>query len=132
MSYFSDVKDFHVFFERRVGEYPELPDAADMELRLLLIWEEYDELRLAHEAADIVEVADAIADLIYVACGMAVAYGIPLDAVWDEVHGSNMRKVDDNGRPIFREDGKVLKPAGWKGPDIGGVLFGADQRNRLG
>ena len=132
MSYFDDVKHFHVFFERRVGSEPALPDRDDQELRLLLVWEEYEELRLAHDAEDIIEIADAIADLIYVACGMAVAYGIPLNEVWDEVHSSNMRKVDSRGRPIFREDGKVLKPVNWKAPDVAGVLFGADQRNRLG
>jgi len=70
---------------------------------------------------DIVEIADALADIIYIACGTAVSYGIPLDKVFEEVHRSNMAKLVD-GKPLKREDGKVIKPVGWTAPDIAGVL----------
>jgi predicted HAD superfamily Cof-like phosphohydrolase len=70
---------------------------------------------------DIIEVADALADIIYIACGTAVSYGIPLDDVFAEVHRSNMAKLVD-GKVIRREDGKIQKPDGWTAPDVKGVL----------
>jgi predicted HAD superfamily Cof-like phosphohydrolase len=72
---------------------------------------------------DIVEIADALADIVYVAYGAAITYGIDLDAVFDEVHRSNMTKLDDDGRPIYREDGKVIKSANFRPPDIRSVLL---------
>lgn len=123
-SFFDDVKDFHIFFDRKVGTEPAFTDYNDRILRMKLVTEELSELKRAHMEEDIVEVADAIADLIYVACGMAVAYGIPLNEVWEEVQESNMRKVGKDGKPIYREDGKVLKPEGWEPPDVRGILFG--------
>jgi predicted HAD superfamily Cof-like phosphohydrolase len=74
---------------------------------------------------NIVEIADAIADSIYVLIGTALEYGIPLDAVWGEVQISNMAKVDlDTGKVRRREDGKVLKSEGWTKPDIRKALYG--------
>lgn len=121
MTFFDDVKKFHRVFNLPIGKKPAFTDVHDQQLRMRLINEEMSELRLAHNQGDIVEVADAIADLIYVACGMAVSYGIPLNTVWKEVQRSNMAKVGANG-PIYREDGKVSKPEGWTPPDIAGVL----------
>jgi predicted HAD superfamily Cof-like phosphohydrolase len=66
------------------------------------------------------EVADGLADLIYVAVGAALELGIPLAAVWDEVHTANMRKTTGEKRA----DGKQMKPAGWVGPDVMGAVFG--------
>jgi predicted HAD superfamily Cof-like phosphohydrolase len=86
-----------------------------------LITEEFNELCDAEEANDLVEIADALADIIYIACGTAVSYGIPLDKVFEEVHRSNMAKLVD-GKVLRREDGKVQKPEGWTPPDIEGVL----------
>lgn len=124
MTFYDDVYSFHELFKVTIGTHPSLPGVVEQELRLRLIAEEYEELRLAHDEQLLEEVADALADLIYVACGMAVAYGIPLNDVWNEVQRSNMEKVGSDGQPIYREDGKVLKPPGWKPPDIHVALYG--------
>jgi len=121
MSKFTDVRDFHQAFGQRIGEKPEFPDREERILRRKLITEEFNELTDAEYANDLVEVADALADIIYIACGTAVSYGIPLDDVFAEVHRSNMAKLVD-GKVIRREDGKVQKPEGWTAPDIRGVL----------
>ena len=120
-NFYTDVKDFHIAFGQRVGDKPELPDTKERTLRMKLLAEEMYEYTVAENENDLVEVADALADIIYIACGTAVAYGIPLDDVFEEVHASNMAKLVD-GKPIYREDGKVLKPEGWTPPDIKGVL----------
>ena len=121
MSYYTDVKDFHVAFGQLVGTTPNLPDTAERTLRMRLLAEEMSEYQMAEADNDIVEIADALADIIYIACGTAVAYGIPLDKIFDEVHRSNMAKLVD-GKPLYREDGKVMKPAGWKAPDVKAIL----------
>jgi predicted HAD superfamily Cof-like phosphohydrolase len=91
-------------------------------LRLRLQREETEELAEAIEAGDVVGVADALADLVYVAYGTAITYGIDLDAVLAEVHRSNMSKLGRDGRPVMREDGKVLKSPWYTPPDVDGVL----------
>ena len=121
MSFYTDVKDFHKAFGQRIGEKPELPDEHERDLRYDLLKEEFDEYRTAENDDDLVEIADALADLIYIACGTAVSYGIPLDKVFEEVHRSNMAKLVD-GKVLRRADGKVQKPEGWTPPDIAGVL----------
>jgi len=121
MTMFTDVLDFHQAFGQRIGEKPEFPDREERILRRKLITEEFDELTDAEFANDLVEVADALADIIYIACGTAVSYGIPLDNVFAEVHRSNMAKLVD-GKVIRREDGKIQKPGGWTPPDIKSVL----------
>jgi predicted HAD superfamily Cof-like phosphohydrolase len=118
---FTDVKDFHQAFGQRIGEKPELPSAEERCLRIKLLEEEFLEYMQGEGKDDIVEIADALADLIYIACGTAVSYGIPLDKVFAEVHRSNMAKLVD-GKPLYREDGKVMKPEGWTAPDVKGVL----------
>lgn len=99
-----------------------LPDASIPEsvaqLRLRLIREEVDELAAAVRKADIVEIADALADIVYVAYGSAVCYGIDLDLVLEEVHRSNMSKLDSAGLPVRRADGKVLKSELYSPPDV--------------
>jgi predicted HAD superfamily Cof-like phosphohydrolase len=124
MSFFDNVTEFHKLFKLPVGEVPGFTDDVDVALRLKLVEEEMTELWEGHEARDIVLVADAIADLIYVACGMAVSYGIPLNEVWAEVQRTNMAKVGADGKPIYREDGKVAKPEGWTPPDIRSIIEG--------
>ena len=121
MSMFTDVKAFHRAFSQRIGEKPELPDSAERTLRMKLLAEEMYEYTVAENENDLIEIADALADIIYIACGTAVSYGIPLDAIFEEVHSSNMAKLVD-GKVIYREDGKVKKPEGWMPPDIAGVL----------
>ena len=86
MSMFTDVRAFHRAFEQRVGEKPEFPDKNERKLRMKLLAEEYTEYVVAEHKDDLVEVADAIADMIYILCGTAVSYGIPLDDVFEEVH----------------------------------------------
>ena len=121
MSYFTDVRDFHQAFGQRVGEKPELPDIEERKLRIKLLDEEVLEYTDAEYADNLVEIADALADIIYIACGTAVSYGIPLDDVFAEVHRSNMAKLVD-GKVIRREDGKIQKPAEWTPPDIRSIL----------
>ena len=123
-NWFNDVKDFHQAFGQRIGEKPELPNVEhsfERGLRKKLLHEEYMEYIAAENEDDIVEIADALADIIYIACGTAVSYGIPLDKVFEEVHRSNMAKLVD-GKVLRRADGKVQKPEGWTPPDIAGVL----------
>jgi predicted HAD superfamily Cof-like phosphohydrolase len=117
MTMFTDVKDFHVAFGQRVGLLPAFPSDNERKLRSNLLKEEYNEYLRAEATDDLVEVADALADIIYIVCGTAVSYGIPLDKVFEEVHRSNMAKLVD-GKPLYREDGKVMKPQGWTPPDI--------------
>lgn len=92
------------------------------QLRVALLQEETEEFAVATEARDLVAIADALADVVYVAYGAAVTYGINLDAVVAEVHRSNMSKLDENGCPILREDGKVLKSHRYRPPQIASVL----------
>lgn len=120
-NFYNDVRDFHIAFSQPVGESPNLPDENERHLRKILLQEEVDEYLNAELEHDIVEIADALADIIYIACGTAVSYGIPLDKVFEEVHRSNMAKLVD-GKPLKREDGKVIKPVGWTAPDVAGVL----------
>jgi predicted HAD superfamily Cof-like phosphohydrolase len=119
---YNDVKDFQVAFGLNVSAKPQLPDNNERCLRIRLLEEEFSEYLAAEREDDIVEVADALADIIYIACGTAVSYGIPLDRVFAEVHRSNMAKLVD-GKPIRREDGKILKPEGWTPPDTKGAVF---------
>jgi predicted HAD superfamily Cof-like phosphohydrolase len=124
-SMFQNVIDFQVAFGQPVGEIPELPDANERQLRIKLLAEEFEEYMAAEADNDIVEVADALADIIYIACGTAASYGIDLDEVFKEVHRSNMAKLVD-GKVLRRADGKIQKPEGWTPPDIRGVLWPVD------
>lgn len=94
-------------------------------LRCALIEEEAGEFREALEAGDIIEVADAIADLLYVVYGAARTFGIPVREVFAEVHRSNMTKLDDNGEPILRADGKLMKGPDFSPPELLPILRAA-------
>ena len=124
-NFYTDVKDFHQAFGQRVGESPELPSKEERDLRKKLLAEEYSEYVVAEYKDDIIEIADALADIIYIACGTAVSYGIPLDRLFAEVHRSNMAKLVD-GKVIRRSDGKVQKPDGWTPPDVKSILYSED------
>lgn len=116
---FLDVLAFHAkFCPSQIGEAPAEPSSKISNLRSALMREELDETIHAMSQGDIPGVADGLVDLIYVAIGTAIAYGIDLRPVWDAVQAANMAKV---GGPT-RADGKVLKPEGWQPPDIEGVL----------
>jgi predicted HAD superfamily Cof-like phosphohydrolase len=118
------VEAFHRAFGQLVGTTPAFPDDATRKLRIKLIEEEFDELVAAEAADDLVEVADALADLVYVIVGTAVSYGIPLDDVFNEVQRSNMQKLWPDGVHT-RADGKIEKPPTWTPPSIADVLLKA-------
>jgi predicted HAD superfamily Cof-like phosphohydrolase len=118
---FTDVRAFQRAVGQRVGEKPEFPSKEERDLRKKLLAEEYSEYVVAEYHNDLVEVADALADMIYIVCGTAVSYGIPLDDIFEEVHASNMAKLVD-GKVIRRADGKIQKPEGWQPPDIERIL----------
>jgi predicted HAD superfamily Cof-like phosphohydrolase len=119
----AQVGDFHRAYGLPIRDMPTVAVGSDQtELRLALIEEEVGELAAAARAGDLIGVADALADIVYVAYGTAHVYGIDLDAVLDEVHASNMTKLGADGRPIRRADGKVLKGPSYRPPDIAAVL----------
>lgn len=124
-SLLDDVRAFHVACDVPVLDMPCCPPEDRAILRSKLLGEEYQEVIQAIWAEDIEEIADGLADLIYVAVGTALEYGIPLDRVWAEVQRSNMAKIDPStGKVTKRHDGKVLKPEGWTPPDIASALRG--------
>lgn len=114
--------DFMEAFGQEVKTEPEFPDFSTRELRLELIREEYEELEEAIENRDLVEVADALTDLLYVIYGAGHAFGIDLDACYTEVHHSNMSKLGPDGMPLKREDGKVIKGPEFFEPELAQVL----------
>jgi predicted HAD superfamily Cof-like phosphohydrolase len=117
------VREFHEAYEVAVAHTTLLNPSEELrELRKRLIYEEFHELWTALNGNDIVEIADALADLTYVVYGTAVSYGIPLDEVFEEVHDSNMTKLGADGKPIVRADGKVLKGPNFRPPDIESIL----------
>jgi predicted HAD superfamily Cof-like phosphohydrolase len=118
---FEKVRDFHAAFGQRVGEKPEFPSYEERELRMRLMKEEVNEYNKAEDNSDITNLAVELADIIYIACGTAVSYGIPLDEVFNAIHSANMNKLVD-GKVIRREDGKIKKPEGWQQADIEGIL----------
>jgi NTP pyrophosphatase (non-canonical NTP hydrolase) len=118
------VREFNLAFHRELPTTPGLPSDERIELGLRLIDEERTELTDAVVAKDIVEVADALGDIVYLCYDFAIACGIPLDAVFNEIHRSNMTKLDENGQPLFREDGKILKGPNYERPNIAAVLAG--------
>lgn len=92
------------------------------ELYLDLIVEEFKELMTAYRDRDMVEIADACADLKWVIEGLEITLNIPQQKVWNEVSRSNLGKISANGKVLKREDGKVLKPEGWTPPDIKSII----------
>ena len=122
MTNFTLVKNFHLVFQQPIRNEPTLLSTEERMLRVGLIDEEADELHRALTTENLVGSADALGDLLYVTYGTAVQMGIPIDEVFAEIHRSNMTKLDENGKPIFREDGKVLKGPNFQPPDLKGIL----------
>ncbi len=115
--------DFHRAYELPLRLTPTSEvGSAQVRLRQALIEEEVGELTVAAARGDLVGIADALADIVYVAYGTAHVYGIDLDAVLTEVHASNMTKLGADGRPVRRPDGKILKGPDYRPPDIAAVL----------
>ena len=105
-------------FGQEVLNKPKFPNNKTIKLRIDLIKEELNELEEAINNNNLVEVADALTDILYVTYGAGHAFGIDLDACFEEVQNSNMSKLDKNGNPIYNEDGKVLKGPNYYEPDL--------------
>ena len=118
MSNFSKVGIFMKTFGQEVKDKPSFSTNKINKLRIDLIKEELDELSQAMENKDLLEVADALTDILYVTYGAGHAFGINLDKCFDEVQNSNMSKLDDNGNPIYNESGKVMKGPNYFKPDL--------------
>ena len=116
------LKLFMESFGQEVKTKPEFPSDDILKLRTDLIDEEVKELWDACDARDLVEIADALTDILYVTYGMAHALGIPIDECFAEVQASNMSKLGEDGKPIYREDGKVMKGPSYFKPDLKNVL----------
>lgn len=116
------VEEFHKTFGANVGEKPELPNEQERELRKKLLTEEFNEYLEGEHNNDIVEISDALGDMMYIIYGTAVSYGLPIDEIFQEIHSSNMSKLDENGKPIYREDGKVLKSNLYFKPNIKKII----------
>ncbi len=117
------VQQFHETYNCPIGSLgPILPDSGLRRMRMAILKEEFEEYLEAEDVDSIVEIADALADIVYIAYGTAITYGIDLDDVLTEVHRSNMSKLGVDGKPIRREDGKVLKGPNYFKPDIKKVL----------
>ena len=121
MSNFEKVAEFMNAFGQAVETQPGWTSVS--ELRYDLIDEELKELRQALDERNLVEVADALTDLLYVVYGAGHSFGIPLDKCFEEVHNSNMSKLGADGKPIYREDGKVLKGPNYWNPDLKKVIY---------
>ena len=118
MSNFNKVKTFMETFGQEVKTKPSFSTNKINKLRYDLIKEELDELKDAMENNDLLEVADALTDILYVAYGAGHAFGIDLDKCFDEVQNSNMSKLDENGKPIYNESGKVMKGPSYFKPNL--------------
>ena len=113
----NDVRTFMEACDQNANDF-----GAQANLYMSLIMEEYKELIYAFGNRNMVEIADACADLKWVIEGLEHTLNIPQQQVWDEVARSNLAKISENGKVIKREDGKVLKPEGWTPPDIRKIL----------
>ena len=118
MSNFKDVKVFMEKFGQMVRTKPQFPDDKTMHLRLNLIKEELSELEEAMKTKNLKEVADALTDILYVTYGAGYAYGIDLDECFKEVQRANMSKLGEDGKPIYNEQGKVMKGPNYTEPDL--------------
>ena len=123
MSNFQSVKKFMETFAQEVKDKTEFPEEKIIRLRYELIKEEIEELNQAIKNKDIKEVADALADILYVTYGAGHAFGIDLDKCFDEVQKSNMSKLGEDGKPIYNDNGKVMKGPNYFRPDLGKYIL---------
>ena len=115
---FDKVGDFMEAFGQEVLIAPTTPDPSVAKLRLELIREEVAELQAAVDGMDMLAIADGLTDILYVVYGAGHAFGIDLDECFHEVHSSNMTKLGPGGRPLYREDGKVMKGPHYREPTL--------------
>ena len=118
MSNFSKVGTFMKTFGQEVKDKAAFSTDKINKLRIDLIKEELEELTEAMKNNDLLEVADALTDILYVTYGAGHAFGIDLDKCFEEVQNSNMSKLDENGKPIYNESGKVMKGPNYFKPDL--------------
>ena len=118
MSNFEKVKNFMTTYGQEVKESASFPDENIIKLRLKLIKEELEELEQSLNDKNILEVADALTDILYVTYGAGHSFGINLDACFDEVQRSNMSKLGEDGKPIYNEYGKVMKGPNFSKPNL--------------
>lgn len=118
------VKEFHEAFGQANGLYVKNLNQDEFELRYRLMAEENDEYLQACKDNNIEEIADALGDQLYILCGTILKHGLQhkIQLVFSEIHRSNMSKLDADGKPIFREDGKILKSNRYFPPDIKKIL----------
>ena len=118
------VEEFHDTFKIGNAYQQTLIAEKEYTLRYNLIKEENDEYLEACKNNDIVEIADALGDQLYILCGTILKHGLQhkIEEVFNEIHRSNMSKLDENGNPIYREDGKILKSTGYFKPNIKSIL----------
>ena len=118
MTNFEKVKQFMQTFGQEVKTKSSFSDEKTNQLRLDLITEELEELKIAMERKDLLEVADALTDILYVTYGAGHAFGINLDKCFEEVQNSNMSKLGLDGKPIYNEKGKVMKGPKYFKPNL--------------
>ena len=118
MTNFQKVKTFMQTFDQEVKSKPSFSTEKINELRYNLIKEELEEFKHALENKDLLEVADALTDILYVTYGAGHAFGIDLDSCFEEVQNSNMSKLGEDGKPIYNEAGKVMKGPNYYKPDL--------------
>ena len=122
------VKEFMTVFGQEVKKEPEFPNDNTVNARIDLIHEEFDELKQAiysdkaRNEGTLVAIADALTDILYVTYGMAHSFGIDIDECFRTVHVSNMSKLDEDGKPIYRDDGKVLKGPNYHPPNLKEIM----------
>ena len=119
------VKEFHTAFEIGYSENPKANlDEAKKVLRYNLMKEENEEYLEAVQNNDLIEIADALGDMLYILCGTIIEHGLQdkIEAVFEEIQRSNMSKLDSNGKPIYREDGKVMKGPNYFRPDFTKII----------
>lgn len=119
------VKEFHNTFLLKISEDPIAKiDDNQSQLRFDLMQEENQEYLNATKSGNLIEVADALGDMLYILCGTILDHGLQykIDAIFDEIHRSNMSKLGENNQPIYREDGKVIKGPQYFKPNIAKIL----------
>ena len=118
----AQVEQFHRTYKAYIQNIPGFPSEEIRKLRIDLLSEEFNEYKDAEISNNFVEACDALGDMLYIIYGTCVSYGIPIDEIFNEIHRSNMSKLGKDGKPIYREDGKVLKGPDYFKPNIASII----------